>query len=137
MLLTCVASVYGVGELGATAWDPNTTEPPGLVRSLVTGTPLSRELLLASLSSEKRLMSQRLVEAAVLAIMSTFTLLLCGGCAHCEDRRSTAGCSLLLSPLSGQAGLGRELSLAQLQLSERRPDQSTTQRIHRGTRGNM
>ena len=49
--LTWVASVYGVGELGATVWDPNTTETPELARSLLTGAPLSRELLLASLSS--------------------------------------------------------------------------------------
>ena len=57
------------------------------------------------------------------------------GCAHCEDRRSTARLlspALSLSrPLSGQAGL----SLAQLQLSEPAcsAGTSTTQRIHRGT----
>ena len=109
--------------MGATVWDPNTTETPGSVRSLVTGKPLSRELLLASLSSEKRLMSQRLGGGCVAGYNVNIHSALTGRCAHCEDRCSTAR---LLSPAlsppqwPGRPGAG-ELSLAQLQLSER-PD---------------
>ena len=62
------------------------------------------------------------MEAAWLAIMSTFTLLLPGDVHTARTGARLAGSSLLLSPPQwpGRPGAG-ELSLAQLQLSER-PD---------------
>ena len=64
------------------------------------------------------------MEAAWLAIMSTFTLLLCGDVHTARTGARLPGCSLLLSlslaPSVAQAGRAesRELSPAQLQLSE-------------------